>query len=203
MSLAEKIIAAASNVPLVFAAGESAANAEWQSKFYVGYADFADTNGITVELPFVPDRLFVASLDALVMSTPLTYSMLTFDRTSFSERCATMNLVDGGLTARFAFIGNATRDTYFKVDGCRVTFTPPKSSYYGTSLWRSGAKYLVLAARSEKSERERLYCEVNALGEGGGSITFSEKRVYETVAQDEWEALIAPKRECGWTFVLV
>ena len=61
----------------------------------------------------------------------------------------------------------------------------------------------MLATRSEKSERERLYSEINALGEGGGSITFSEKRVYETVSQEEWEALIAPKRECGWTFVLV
>ena len=203
MSLADKLLQVANYVPLVFEAGASVKDAEWRHKVYVGYADFNNTNGIEVSLPFVPDRLLVASVDAAVLSTPLSYSMLTFDRTSFSAQCAVMNLVDQNLTARFAFIGNATRDNFFKVEGSRVSFTPPTSSYYGTSVWRSGAKYLVLAYRSDKSDKERLISEVAALGSSGGSITFSKKRVFEVVTPTEWEDLIKPKRDMGWTFTLV
>ena len=203
MSIADKILALKDDFDNVFAAGERAKDAEWQSKVYTGYTSFNDTNSITVELPFMPDRLFIASLDALVMSTPLTYSMLTFDRSSFSDKCAVMNLVDGNLTARFAFISNETRDTFFTVNGNSVTFTPPQSSYYGTSVWRSGAKYLVLAYCSGKTDKERLISEVAALGSGGGSIAFSKNRVMEVLTPTEWEELIAPKRAMGWTFALI
>lgn len=185
----------------VFGAGGAAKDSEWRERVYVGEVGFADTNGITVELPFVPDKLCVISFDALTMSTPYTYYLLAFDRAAFAQRCAQMSLLNDSLSIQSAGLANATRDTYFTVTDNGVTFTPPQSSFFATSLWRSGAKYFVMAYRSGKTDRQLLEEEIAALPADGDSVTFSQKRVLETVTEAEWETLIAAKP--NWSFNLV
>lgn len=194
--------AIAAAIPDVFGAGEGKKDSEWRDKVYVDTVSFNDTNGITVSLPFVPDRFCVISYEALAMSTPYTYYLLVFDRASFAQRCAQMGIVGETLSLTSAALNNATRDTYFTVSENSVIFTPPQSSYWKTSLWRKGADYFVFAYRSGKSDRQLLEEEIAALPAGGGSVVFSGKRVFETVSEAEWESIIAPARESGWTFAL-
>ena len=194
----EKIAAA---IPAVFGAGEAQRDKAWRERVYVSETSFNDTNGITVELPFVPDKLCIISFDAFTMSTASTYYVLLFDRASFSQRCALQGVVDDTLTVRTATLSNSTRDNYFAVSGGTVTFTPAQSFYWQTGLWRSNAKYAILAYTSGKSDRQLLEEEIAALPEGGGTVTFSQARVLETVTETEWEELITAKG--NWTFNLV
>lgn len=201
MSIAEKLLAAAENVPLVFESGKAANQAEVDKKIYVGTAYFSDTNSMTVSLPFVPDKMMVFSMAALTMSSPLTYYILTFDRTSFAERCAQMSILDDSLSPYSARILTTSRDKYFKVDENGVTFVPPQSDVWASSLWIGGAPYTVSAYRSGKSDKELLKEQIDVLSEGGGSVTFLQSRVNETVTDEEWATLIATKP--NWTINLV
>jgi hypothetical protein len=201
MTVAEKLTEIADNMPLVYAAGAAEREKELAQKYYIGEIEGKDSNTLTLDLPFLPDSVSVCTFGALAMSTGLTYNMFTLNRRAFGKRVAAMGLLDGSLTNRFAAINMSAADNYIAVDGNRILFTPPQSSYYATSLWRSGVRYLVTAVRSDKSDTELLAEEIAELSDEGGSITFSEKRIGETVSDEEWAELIAAKP--NWTFELI
>ena len=201
MSLADKLLQVANNMPLVFGAGEAKSDKAWRERVYVTEVEMSDTNSIDIELPFIPDRLCLFSFDAKAMSTALTYYTLTFDRVSFSQRCAVMGTIGDNLAINTAGLNNSTRDNYFTVSENGVKFAPPQSSYWKTSLWRSGHKYKLVAIRTGKTDREMLEEEVAALPNVSSSISFSQKRVLETVTAEEWAAIIATKPNVTFAFV--
>lgn len=172
---------------------------DYASRVCIKEVSFSDTNSITVPLPFKAEKVLIFSFNALNTSTPSTYLSVLFDNVSFSDRCATMSVSDSNKSVRNIVIGITSRTKYFAVSDSEFTLTPSQSSYWATSLWRGG-KYLVVAYRSGKSERELLEAQIADLSDEGGEITFSQERVLEVVTEEEWQTLIATKP--NWTFTL-
>ena len=201
MTIADKLLTLKDDFDRVFEAGKAKGDAAWADKVYVDTVRFDERNNFTLSLPFVPDTVYLFCYDALVLSTPLSYNMILYER-SFGKYGAQIGYVNSGLTLSVVSMQNKSVGSYFVFGNGSLTYVTPAVADLQQSLFKD-RPYFVFAYRTGLSERELLQNEVDSLGSGGGSVSFSQKRVLDTVSEAEWKSMIAAKQSVGWTFTLI
>ena len=201
MAVSDKLLTLKADFDRVFEAGKAEGDKAWADKVYVGTVRFDERNNFTLSLPFVPDKVLICTYDALALSTPLSYSMILYER-SFGKYGAQLGYVNSGLTLSVVSIQNKSVGSYFAFENGSMTYITPAVADLQQSLFKD-RPYFVFAYRTGQSDRELLQNEVDSLGSGGGSVSFSQKRVLDTVSEAEWMSMIAAKQSEGWTFTLI
>lgn len=194
MSIADKLLEIANNVPLVYAAGEKKHTSRYATAFVTGDG----TNTISFAVPFEPDAVFVTYHGADVFAVANSALTAVFDFRSFAEQAGVLRVRRNSSNMQ-ANVSAATGKTVFNVadGGCTVTLP----SAYGTPFL-NGTQYVCTAVKyTDKSDRELLEEEIALLPNTARTIEYSSARVLSTLTQAEWETLISTKQ--GITFTLV
>lgn len=184
MSIADKLLEIANNVPLVYAAGEK----KHTSKYATALVTGDGTNSISFDVPFEPDAVFVTYHGADVFAVANSALAAVFDFRSFAEQAGVLRVRRNSSNMQ-ANVSAATGKTVFNVadGGCTVTLP----SAYGTPFL-NGTQYVCTAVKyTDKSDRELLEEEIALLANETRTIEYSKSRIYATVTAAEWQLMIA------------
>ena len=193
MSLADKLLEVANNLPRVFEAGEQKHKMRYQSVLIRGNG----TGALQFDCPFKPDYILVAAHDADAHSAVNSVILAAFDFRTFAMVGGFLRTRQSGSYKNNAVTATTGVNYFLWADGL-CTVAPP-SSY--NVVYPTDVRYICTAVRyTDKSDKELLEEEIALLADTGGTIQYSESRINETVTDAEWQALIAQKS--GRTFAL-
>lgn len=193
--------AMAAGVGEVYEAGKAEKAAEYDARIYTTVMRGGGDSGFSVYLPFCPDVVYICALSSAKYSNPM-YVALKKDFRLFSYSSGYyMMVTTANSTPKYG--NNSANSTAITYADNMLTYTPTNISPYNTLLWDPECDYILFALKyTDKSDKELLYDMIASLGSDVGKVTLSQKRVLETVSEEEWEELIAPAREAGFTFEL-
>jgi len=169
----------AAAIPTVYAAGEAAANAACAAEHYTTVV-CADVEGVTVELPFAPDVVYVMCFDPRFVSKAGTIGWI-YEPWGFGQYIAFRVR-----TAGIAVLSTATIKNFLTVSGNRYTFKADT-----TYPWRTEFAYTVMACRfpdRDDAARIRAFFE-SIISET--SVTLQKEKVDAAFTEEEWEELLA------------
>ena len=192
MNTAFKLLKIASNVPLVYAAGEKKHTSRYVTAFVTGDG----TNSISFDVPFKPDAVFVTYHGANVFAVSNSLLQAVFDFRSFAPTSGMYRVQIGGSVKQGA-VSNANGRDYFRyADGvCTVEVL----ASYGTPFL-SGTQYVCTAVKyTDKTDKELLAEEIALLPNDSRTVQYSRDRVYGAVTEEEWAEIIGPKDNITFT----
>lgn len=194
MSIADKLITVAENLPKVFEAGEKKHKMRYAVSLGVGDG----TNEISFDCPFEPDCVTVSTHGAEAVSAANSVRQMSFDLRSFARYGGIYLIRRSGANINGNFSSGTGKD-YFQWANGTCTVIVPQELNVGYLV---GAQYICTAVKyTDKSDRELLEDEIMSLAETGEELLYSKTKVNETLSDTEWQLLIAnkPKR----TFTLI
>ena len=186
MSVAEKILLLKEDFDNVFAAGEG----KHTSRYSVTLAVGDGTNSVTFSVPFEPDCIFVTTHGADATASDNSVLQMVFDKRAFARYGGMYRVRRDGANTQGA-MASATGGNYFRwADGVCTVEAP---SSLGVN-YTSGAQYVCTAVKyTDKSDKDLLSEEIQSLADSGETLSYSQKRINETVTDAEWQTLIALK----------
>ena len=192
MSIAEKLLTIANNVPRVHLAGEKKHTARYAAALATGDG----TNVISFDVPFEPDYISVMRHGADAEAAQYSVRQLTLDARSFARIGGLYMIRKDGSNSHGNF-SSATAKNYFRWadGGCTVGVPAALGVPYV-----DGAEYICVAVKyTDKSDYELLCDEISLLADEGKALSYSSARVLGTVTEEEWQTLIAQKPSRDFT----
>lgn len=166
-------------IPQVYAAGAADASAECAMEHYTAIAH-ADANGVTVEIPFVPDVVYINSFDPRFVSKASTFGFV-YEPWNIGQYVGFRSRTSGLAAMNISNIKN-----FLTVQGNRYTFKAD-----ATYPWRTEFAYTVMACRfSDRDDNARIRAFF-ATVTGSESVTLRKEIVEAAFTDDEWQELLA------------
>lgn len=192
MSIAEKLVTIANNMPLVFEAGEKKHTSRYATALVVGDGG----NIVSFPCSFEPDFISVSYHGADAMASDNSMLLISANKKAFARISGMHREVRSGsmMHGNISATGVAT---YFRYSNGTCTVEAPASlgAYY-----TNNTQYVCVAVKyTDKSDRELIEEEIALLSETGATLEYSRTRVLATMTQAEWETLIATKPNRSFT----
>ena len=183
MSIAEKLVTIANNMPLVFEAGER----KHTSRYATALVKGDGTNIISFNCPFKPDCFFVTPHGASAIGATAIQQMV-FDARSFARYGGIYRIRKDGTNTQ-GTMASASGGNYFRwADGACTIECPSALSV----TYLADAQYICTAIKyTDKSDRELLDDEISLLTNEARTIEYSKARINATVTDAEWQTMIA------------
>ncbi|MBQ6892640.1 MAG: hypothetical protein IJN48_00395 [Clostridia bacterium] len=184
----------------VFAAGEAVSDEKHNALYKVDMKQGSGTGTMEFDCPFEPDAVYIATWSPLFANTENMFHFCLADFRSFARQSGFLKYFTTSILT--SMISSSSLGNILKYENNKLAFVAPSS--LSSVTFRDCVNYVFIAVKyTDKDDYTLLAEEVALLPSGGGSVTFSEKRINETVTEEEWEEMIAPAREAGWTISLV
>lgn len=173
---------------------------ECESKHFVGTAIGDGTSGISFNIPFEPDTVFISSFSPLAITTPSTYISIDLVMNCCLNVVGRLTLMNANITG---YQGTSiTTERYNN----NVSYENGVLTYKDTTLGYSfgnGVVYNIVAAKTGKTTKENTIEQIEQLPNESKSVVlqYNAKKINENFTTEEWESLIATKP--NWTFALV
>lgn len=185
MSIAEKLVTIANNMPLVFAAGEQ----KHLSRYHVESKIGTGVSEIEFDCPFKPDAILIYTWSPYYYTKVGTISMATADFRSFGQHGGMMRYRTDSSLTQSNFKNQTLENSFIYTDG---TFRLVKPSAFPNVVFDTAMKFVFVAVKhTDKSDADLLLEEILRIPDGYTDITLSQKRVFEAVTEEEWAELIA------------
>ncbi len=204
MSIADKLIEIAGNVPRVFAAGKTAEAARCAAKHYTEVKKGDGTNKFSVDCGFEPDLFMVFSTAGYPMTVANVINMLYQDFRGMGKHSAYRRNTDANGDQSNATIKTSAAVRFFPREGGVVSYDGSQSTSAVSQgyIFDANTYYTAVCVKyTDKTDAEIITDLVNALPDSGGSVEFAEIKVNGAFSEEEWQTLIATKP--NWTFVMV
>lgn len=173
MTVTEKLLAVANNVPLVYAAGKG----DCEGRHYVAVTA---GHGRTIEfsVPFEPDFISISCYDPRAMAQPGSILQFCADRRALSNLAGLALSSREGMPYNAGLSHSALETRLTVADGLVQVRDIPSALGATNGVFLAGVPYVVMAHRyTEQSDARRLTDFLQALAGKSGTFTLSQKIV--------------------------